>query len=371
MASITKRPDSPYWIACFTAADGRQLKRSTKLTDKDKAMQVAADFETAARGQMSVRQAQIVLSGLMTGHGLDAPVCSTRVWMERWVSRKKREVAEHTHLVYGSIVAQFLKWLGAKADHPMSFITAQMLSDFRENLLAGNRRFRTVNIKMTVLGVAFRAAFRERHISENPFEFVQPLKNREQDPGRKPLGVKQIKALLQVSGPEWRSMILFGVYTGQRLMDIAQLRWDAIDMTAKTIQLKTQKTRRFLKLPIQEDLYRHLVKWGEFRTSEFVHPRLSGIPRSSILGAEFAQILIDAGLRNTEIKQPGRLRRQFTYSFHSLRHTATTWLKDSGVPVSVVMDFIGHSSETMSRLYTHTGDEALKKAADSMPSLNG
>ena len=41
MASITKREKSKYWIACFTNRDGRQLKRSTKTTDRNQAMQIA------------------------------------------------------------------------------------------------------------------------------------------------------------------------------------------------------------------------------------------------------------------------------------------------------------------------------------------
>ena len=41
----------------------------------------------------------------------------------------------------------------------------------------------------------------------------------------------------------------------------------------------------------------------------------------------------------------------------------------SGDPQSVVMDFIGHDSADVSHGYTHTGREALEKAAAAFPIL--
>ena len=56
-------------------------------------------------------------------------------------------------------------------------------------------------------------------------------------------------------------------------------------------------------------------------------------------------------------------------SFHSLRHTAVSLLKDAGVPDSVVMALVGHESTAMSHCYTHVGKEALSRATQSLPVL--
>jgi hypothetical protein len=45
VASITKREKSKYWTACFTDRNGRQLKRSTKTTDRNHANQIAIELE--------------------------------------------------------------------------------------------------------------------------------------------------------------------------------------------------------------------------------------------------------------------------------------------------------------------------------------
>ena len=56
-------------------------------------------------------------------------------------------------------------------------------------------------------------------------------------------------------------------------------------------------------------------------------------------------------------------------SFHSLRHTATSLLKNSGVSDAVARDIIGHDSEAVSRVYTRIDPETKRKAIRSMPDI--
>ena len=56
-------------------------------------------------------------------------------------------------------------------------------------------------------------------------------------------------------------------------------------------------------------------------------------------------------------------------SFHSLRHTAVSLLKDAGIPEAVVMELVGHDSKAMSAHYTHVGLAALEKAAAALPEV--
>jgi integrase len=56
-------------------------------------------------------------------------------------------------------------------------------------------------------------------------------------------------------------------------------------------------------------------------------------------------------------------------SFHSLRHTAVSLLKDAGRPDAVVMALVGHESAAMSHRYTHVGKESLNRAAAALPEL--
>jgi integrase len=84
--------------------------------------------------------------------------------------------------------------------------------------------------------------------------------------------------------------------------------------------------------------------------------------------------LAQAGLREEQTHKGRGIgrnakRRASKLSFHSLRHTAVSLLKDAGIPQATVMELIGHDSEQMSALYTHVGREALQKAAAALPVL--
>ncbi len=88
----------------------------------------------------------------------------------------------------------------------------------------------------------------------------------------------------------------------------------------------------------------------------------------------FSDLLFQAGLREKLTHQSRGIgrntgRSNSELSFHSLRHTAVSLLKDAGIPQAVVQELIGHDSEKMSALYTHVGREALQKAAATLPEI--
>jgi integrase len=51
-------------------------------------------------------------------------------------------------------------------------------------------------------------------------------------------------------------------------------------------------------------------------------------------------------------------------TFHHLRHTFCTRLSEAGVPLAVIQDLAGHASVTMTRRYTHPGNEGKQKAVE-------
>ena len=96
--------------------------------------------------------------------------------------------------------------------------------------------------------------------------------------------------------------------------------------------------------------------------------------RVGTLSSQFAALLIAAGLREPWNRKGhghgrGGRRTGSELSFHSLRHTAVSLLKDAGIPDAVVQALVGHESAAMSQRYTHVGKEALAKAAAALPEL--
>jgi integrase len=130
--------------------------------------------------------------------------------------------------------------------------------------------------------------------------------------------------------------------------------------------LTTRKTGKRLLIPIAPSLREHLIRLEPDDNSRApVHPRAfetihAQNGRVGTLSNQFADLLVAAGLRPPQTHQSrgiGRSGRRagLELSFHCLRHTAVSLLKDAGVPDSVVMALVGHESAAMSHRYTHVG----------------
>lgn len=111
MASLAQHPNSPYWIGCFTEADGRQLKRITKIRiapefgDKTKpaelkrqALMIARTWEAATRKPYSEAQIENVLIAIqerLRKQKIPRRIVPTvRLAVASWIDRKTPEV-EH------------------------------------------------------------------------------------------------------------------------------------------------------------------------------------------------------------------------------------------------------------------------------------
>ena len=120
MASIVKRKNSRFWTACFTSRDGRQLKKSTKTTDKNQAIQIAIEFERVERramqGTLTTNQIKKVLNDVsekITGDTLIAP--STEVYLNEWLDGVRERSASATINRYSTSVINLVTALIQRA----------------------------------------------------------------------------------------------------------------------------------------------------------------------------------------------------------------------------------------------------------------
>lgn len=247
------------------------------------------------------------------------------------------------------------------------------------NVLSEHLAAKTVNRYVKTLRMLFKAARRDGFILDDPSEFVERLKDRPKDV-RRPFTLDELRAVMAVADDEWRSMLRFGLFTGQRLYDVANLRWAQIDLAREEIRLTAKKTGKGLTLPLAGPLLRHVLTLVAPADPEApVHPRaFASIQRNrgsvSTLSNQFGDLLARAGLRakvSHDANKRGRGARRTVsdLSFHSLRHSAVSVLKAAGIAESVVMELVGHDSVEVSRHYTHTGRDALKAAAQALPEL--
>jgi integrase len=379
MASIIRKPRSKYWFACFRDLHGRQHRKSTEQTDRRKALEVAKHYELVAQRKIKPQKVRETLSQLYSEiYGQTVPTATLREYVEDWLKIKEPETAPATLAGYRKSTTKFVAYLGTDADRDISEISRTHIAEFR-NALAKKVSPGTVNVDLKTLRMLFRSARRDGYILENPAEFAKPVK-RAQDRARRPFTVSEIQDILRLADQEWQSLIKFGLYTGQRLADLASLTWSNIDLDKNQIRFVARKTGKIVLLPIAAPLRNHILALpGSDDPKAPVHERSyrtleAQEGRAGSLSNQFASLLAYAGFRPppkrsaTGKGRNGR-RTKNEISFHSLRHTAVSLLKDAGIPEAVVMELVGHDSQQMSAHYTHVGFDALARAAAALPDL--
>ena len=70
----------------------------------------------------------------------------------------------------------------------------------------------------------------------------------------------ELRAVLSVADEEWKSMIVFGLYSGARLSDVASLTWQNVDFPAKELRFIARKTGKTIIVPLDGPLAAHIEK---------------------------------------------------------------------------------------------------------------
>jgi integrase len=382
MASLRKKDRSPFWFACFTLSDGTRTQRSTGTSQRRLAQRIAGEFDEAAREAsagrfVETRARKVIASIYAMANTNEMPISTAGDFFKAWLKRKEIEADAATHERYTGVVNQFLAHLDKRARRDITHISVADVAGFRD---AAAQRLApgSVNLMLKILRVAFASARRDGLIDTNPAERVQTLK-RSKDAGRRPFTLPELRRILEAANEEWRGMVLFGLYTGQRLGDIATLTWQNLDLQREEFRLVTGKTGRRQILPLAPPLLNFVenLPAGD-QPDAPLFPRAYELfqsqGRAGSLSNQFYGILVTAGLatkkshKSTGKGRAGK-REQNEISFHSLRHTATTLLKSAGVSDAVAMEFVGHESASVSKNYTHIEIETLKRAAAKLPDV--
>lgn len=378
MASLRRFPRSPYFFACFALPDGRRVQRSTREEKRKAAQALADEWEKMSKERAKARQAHRVIADIYkAAHKEELPDATASAYLTGWLERRKGEVAPASHASYKTRATHFLKWLGDFAGRPLAEIETAHFIRYRD-FLAKERTPATANHGIKVLRGIFEDCRRDGFISENPAKDCGLLK-KQAGTSRRPFTIEELKKALAAADDEWRSMILFGLYTGQRLGDLARLTWQNIDLQAGEITITTAKTGRVVRIPIAAPLLAHIegLPAGD-EARAWLHPRAArhAAVNSSTLSRQFGELLASVGLvkdrgHDKEEEGKGRAARRAAseLSFHSLRHTATSLMKNAGISPAIVQDIIGHDSAEISAHYTHVEHEAKAQALSALPDL--
>jgi integrase len=373
MATVRRKSGSRYYFACYRGADGSRKQTSTKETNRNRAYRMALELEEAARKRDSRAALQQRFNEISVQlYAEPLPADFVRDYFKRVLAERAGEIKPSTARRYTQVADDFCAFLGAGADQPLREITRSHIIAFRA-AIAERTTAANANALLKALRSFFTRAQQDGILIENPTAKLKALAEVERDPSEKrrqftPEEIVRIKTSAERVGLEWRHIVEIGSLAGQRLADIATMKWAEISYVNERITVwgfRSRKTKRHMSVPIPVSVIENMktvLKSGGPGSSGCAFPRAAAqhavTNSSNSLSNQFADILADAGIvapRNHKKQKDGRrsARTPSTVGFHCFRHTVTSMLNAAGVPRSVIMDLVGHDSPEMSLIYTH------------------
>lgn len=169
-------------------------------------------------------------------------------------------------------------------------------------------------------------------------------------------------AVGQKPDDEWLSaMIRVGVSTGIRRLALCRLRWADVNLRERLLTVRSRegeetKSGHERQLPLRGDALDvlHALNEGGATGEAFVFTDRGGDP----IKPDRATKRFKFHVRKAKLADRERL------SFHSLRHTAGSWLAMRGVPMRVIQAILGHSSVSVTERYSHLQPEVMGAAME-------
>ena len=377
MASVHKRPDSKYWHAAWRGADGVLHLRSTKQTNRSKALSVAVDYERIDKklgtGEMVESQIRQVVNDILERAGESSiPSPKTNVWMREWVQEKESSKSEGTAERYKGVIEGFINHLGGKADKPLTAIAPRDIQAFIAKRINQGVSSATISLDGKILRTCLNRARKQGIIATNPAEAIDLPTVRSVERGvYTPV---ELKLLIDTcKGTEWETIILFGFYTGARLSDCTRIEWENVDLANCTLKFFETKNKKQILLPLHPELAAHLEKIATSdEPQRYISPSMAELGPGGRHGLSegFKRIVEKSGLDLQKVKGSG-VRSISRRTFHALRHSFTSALANAGVSPELRMKLTGHKSAEIHRGYTHLEMDTLKEAIKKLPGLGG
>ncbi len=311
-----------------------EKRLSLKTSDREKANKALAKLEKEYRDRPIVHLDKLERKSLSQFIGFYA---QHRPGMSEWTLKKDMLSLKLLMDVVGDI--------------QIRAISASKIDEFKTVCLARKARPITINGYLRHIKTALNYARDNQLIEKRPKIKALPVnKERLEERIVPPDKIKKIFTVAKNNDPWlWRYLTIL-LWTGARRKEILWLNWQNVNLNEGCIYLKQTKGRRDRRVKLLQpalDVFKEMLKERQGEPHEGAEPVVP-------VGKIFPEWHPDNVSKMFHAIVTGL---DYKYRLHDLRHSAISYMLDSGVPLHVVQKMVGHASVVTTMLYVHVRDE--------------
>ena len=155
------------------------------------------------------------------------------------------------------------------------------------------------------------------------------------------------------------AIVLLGLSTGIRAIDLINLRLSDIDWNTETISFRQSKTGNHVCLPLTvaagNAIARYLSEERPDAGNDYLFVRTLA-PFDPLSGHSSCYVIVKNVFNKAKISKDGRI-----FGMHMLRHNAASTMVRNEVPVATIAAVLGHSSADTTDIYITTDETRLRE----------
>jgi len=329
---FTRKDRAGFFVSYVDAEGVRRKKKVQAYTEKQ-----ARDSLSAIKTKVSQEQ----ILGVKEQSDI-----TTEELLKTYKRHQKKHLRPSTFKRLDGILETLKAELPERAKDIKKKTVADLISSRSEEVAPG-----TVQKEITVLKHALRLAVEDGLLHDNQAKGVKLPKTPE---GRtRYLSPTELKAALE-SALEWmRAPIALAAFTGMRRGELLGLRWMDVDLENRRVYLRETKNGSLRILMLNELSVMVLESLPEGGSSDLVFAGVDGQKLSVYTRRLFQSLDIQDA------------------SFHSLRHTAASWLVMKGADLYAVGQLLGHKTPRMTQRYAHLSPQYMAASVGKLDKVFG
>ena len=234
-------------------------------------------------------------------------------------------------------------------DMPLVEFTPAFVASLRDRVAETRGRW-MANYVLTVLALLLDFARERDWIDENPVRKVRKVSKKSDTPvANRPWSPAECRVVLDAAPPYLSVAITLAMCAGLRKRDVLSAPKSAIK--GDMIEVRTSKRGRTVRVPL------HPVLKAALAAAPPHHA-------ATIAANSRGEAWTESGFNSTFCKFIARLERDGMVgpglTFHGLRHTLGTRLKEAGADDRAIADLLGQSSLSMANHYSRSADTSSR-----------
>ena len=357
----------------YISYGGLQLRKTTGTTSRREAEEFALQQINEIKRQTTLKH-----NGLIAG-------TISEVFARYYQEKAQYQTRPQQTLTR---LANLQQWLNVKYIHEINEpIISSMVANIRTKF-----KNATVNRYLALLSVVMNTALDEwhydcKHIKISKFKLKEPAENIKFLPDW-----ETAQKIIDRAPAHFKPIIYTALYTGMRLGNIINLKWQQIDFVNNFILIKVKcknvdggKNHHIPLLPQLKQILLGLPKAGDYVFLSAKGNHINFIQTTwcdifykwQIVNDPKELTAKDVILHKTYTNKQGetkvsiykRVLKDETLpyiNFHTLRHTTATWLARAGVNAKTIKEILGHQDIRTTNKYMHAADSDKRSALASI-----